>query len=174
MSDRFPYDMPSRDALIRLASETEDKTFDPRLVTFEDFFFSPTPLEPGRTFIEMIDLEADHKFWYVYRRLNINRPVAEGSIIRLDKIPTPGNIAREINRSRNMKLDASDISFSDTPISYTTSPFEYTLKAMTGSYAYYGETKIIIELTKLVGNFRYLENGGLRFLEDGTPRELEH
>lgn len=177
MSDRFPYNLPSRRALVELVRRSEKK---PNLrddyVTFEDLFFSPTVVEPGRTYIEMVDKVTSTKSWFEYRRLDLANQKCLGPQvnIRLQGDPTPANIALEINRARLMNLGESDVSFSDEPIPYTGNVFEYTMPALTGSYVFYGKTKIIVEVIPTSRWTRYKENGIIRLTEDGTEREVEH
>ena len=174
MSDRFPYNLPSRAALCRLIRENptyKDITDD--LVTFEDLFHSPTSDVPGRTFLEMIDLRKQYKSWFIYRRLGLDLVLGKNSTISLMDIPSPASIAAEINRSRGMTFGPDDISFSTVPLVVKDNQIEYTLKAMLGSYAYYGECTITVNMVTRPGSARLLEDGSERLLEDGTIRQLE-
>jgi hypothetical protein len=175
-TDRFPYNMPARDALVRQVSEDMRREFKPELVSFEDMFFAPLPAVPGRTFIEMTDFTTGIRDFYVYRRLDLANQKALGTNTRI-KVkgrPTPASIAEEINRSRKMTFGPSDISFSTAVIETREDVFTYRLKALTGSYAYYGETDIIVEIISVDPFARLLEDGAVRLLEDGEIRELEH
>lgn len=177
MSDRFPYDRPSREALVELVRRDENR---PDLrddyVTFEDLFFSPTVVEPGRTYIEMIDLISSVKRWFEFRRLDLadRRCLGPQISIRVQGDATPANIAAEINRSRKMEFGPSDVSFSDELIPHTGTTFEYDLVALTGSYAYFGTTKVLVEVIPTSRWSRYKEDGGIRYTEEGVERELEH
>lgn len=177
MSDRFPYNMPSREALVELVRRSENR---PNLrddyITFEDLFFSPTALEPGRTYIEMIDLLTSHKDWYEFRRLDFadNRCLGPAISIIVQGEATPANIALEINRSRKMKFGESDVSFSDELIPYTGNTFDYDFTALSGSYAYYGTTKVRVTVVPTSKWTRYTENGRIRYTEAGIEREIEH
>lgn len=177
MSDRFPYNMPSRAALVKLVREDQNK---PELkdqdVTFEDIFFSPTEVEPGRTFIEMIDRTIQIKDWFVYRRLNLSDPACLGPLVSIKIIgdPSPAAIAKEINRSFGMTFGPDDVSFSDEYIPVSNGEFEYELRALTGSYAYFGKTRVMVKVIQSSRWTRFLEDGRIRYLEDGIPRELEH
>lgn len=177
MSDRFPYNLPSRRALVELVRRSENK---PDLrddyVTFEDLFFSPTVVEPGRTYIEMVDKLTPIKRWFEFRRLDLSDPRCLGPSVSilLQGDPTPANIALEINRSRLMNLDQSDVSFSDEIIAYTGNSFEYTMPALTGSYVFYGSTKIQVTVIPTSRWTRYKENNAIRYTEENIERELEH
>lgn len=177
MSDRFPYNLPSRAALVELIRRSEKR---PDLrddyVTFEDLYFTPTVTEPGYTTIEMIDRVTSHKSWFEFRRLDLANPRCLGPLIniKIQGDPTPEAIAKEINRSRNMKFDPSDLSFSDELIPVTGSTFTYDLVALSGSYVYYGATKVNVEVLPISRWTRYLEDGSIRYTEDDITRELEH
>lgn len=173
MSDRFPYDLPSREALVKLAAETTKEDITSNFVSFDDMFFSPLQTIPGRTFIEMTNRKTGHKFWYMFRRLDLALVFGKTAIFKVVGPATPASIAAEINRSRNMVLGPDDLSFSQVTIPQRTNPFVYRLRAMTGSYAYYGEVDVLIEI--LDGGFgaRLLEDGDLRLMEDGQIRQLQ-
>lgn len=177
MSDRFPYNMPSREALVELVRRSENRpNLNDDFITFEDLFFSPTTAEPGRTYIEMIDIQTSHKDWFEFRRLDLADRRCLGSSISIKLIgdPTPANIAKEINRSRNMTFGESDVSFSEELLPITGNIFEYDFTALTGSYAYYGTAKVRVEIVPVSIWTRYTEAGYTRLTEDGTRRELEH
>ncbi len=177
MSDRFPYNLPARAALVELVRRDENR---PDLrddyVTFEDLFFSPSLVEPGRTYIEMIDLLTSHKDWFEFRRLDLadNRCLGPSINIVIQGNPTPANIALEINRSRKMMFGESDVSFSDELIAYTGETFEYDFTALSGSYAYYGTTKVNVTVIPTSQWTRYEEDNVIRITEDELERELEH
>ena len=174
MSDRFPYNLPSRAALCRLIREKPIyRDIKDDLVTFEDMFHAPVGGVPGRTFIEMIDLSTQIKSWFVFRRLDLKMALTKNSTIKIIGTPTPKAIAEEINRSRGMTFGPDDISFSTTPLVVKGDQVEYTLKAMLGSYAYYGECTITVSIVTPPGSTRLLEDGSERLLEDGTVRQLE-
>jgi len=177
MSDRFPYNLPSREALVELVRRSENRpNLRDDLVTFEDLFFSPTLVEPGRTYIEMIDLTTSLKDWFEFRRLDLadNRCLGPSVSIVIQGNATPANIALEINRSRKMPFGPSDVSFSDELIPYTGDSFEYDFTALSGSYVYYGTTKVKVTVIPTSRWTRYMENNGTRFTENGVERELEH
>lgn len=177
MSDRFPYNMTSRAALVELVRRVENQ---PDLrdqdVTFEDIFFSPTEVEPGRTFIEMVNRLTQIKDWFVYRRLNLSDPACLGTDLAIKIIgdPSPAIIAEEVNRVMGMNLGPDDVSFSTDYIPVSNGEFEYEMRAMTGSYVYYGKTTIKVTVLQSSRWTRFLENGMIRYLEDGIPRQLEH
>lgn len=175
MNDRFPYDLPPREALVELIRRTEDPSVTSDNVTFEDMFFSPTPTEPGRTFIEKVDTRTNRKKWYVYRRLDLRRVIGNGSTFHMLGRPTPANVAYEVNRSRNMKLGQDDVSFSTTAIDVgDVNPFPYNFAALTGSYVYFGNVDILLDILNVTPFARLMETGALRYNEDGAIRELEH
>jgi hypothetical protein len=175
-TDRFPYDMPSRDALVKQVNIDLKRNYKPDQVSFEDMFFAPLPAIPGRTFIEMTNRLTGLKEFFVYRRLDLAHPKALGTSTRITIVglPTPASIAREINRSRKMTFGPDDISFSTVVISVKEASFVYRLKAMTGSYAYFGETDVIVDIVEANPYSRYLEDGDNRLMEDGDIREMEH
>jgi hypothetical protein len=175
-TDRFPYDMPSRDALVEQVNRDLQRNYKPNQVSFEDMFFAPLPAIPGRTFIEMTSRLTGLKEFFVYRRLDLANPKALGTSTRIKVLgrPTPASIANEINRSRKMTFGPDDLSFSTVVINNSEETFVYRLKAMTGSYAYFGETDVIVEVLEANPYARYLEDGDARLMETGDIRELEH
>lgn len=176
ISDRFPFDQPSREALVTQINIDLKRNYKPNQVTFEDIFFAPLPAVPGRTFIEMVDLLTGVKSFFVYRRLDLGHQKALGQNTRIKVMgpPTPASIAAEINRSRKFALGPDDVSFSNVAIQHTEDVFVYRLKAMTGSYAYYGEAPITVEVMDSTPFARRLEDGDNRLMESGQIRELEH
>lgn len=177
MSDRFPYNLPPREALVELVRRSENRPdLRDEFITFEDLFFSPTAPEPGRTYIEMIDRLSGHKSWFEYRRLDLSNPRCLGPVvnIKVQGAPTPASIATEINRSRKMNFGPSDVSFSDEIIPTTSTNFEYDLVALSGSYVFYGKTKIIVEVIPTSQWTRYTEDDVVRYTEAGIEREIEH
>lgn len=175
-TDRFPYDMPSRDALVKQVNIDLGRDYKPNQVSFEDMFFAPLPAIPGRTFIEMTNRLTGLKEFFVYRRLDLanTKALGKNTRIRIVGLPTPAAIANEINRSRQMTFGPDDISFSTVVINEKGPTFTYRLKAMTGSYAYYGETDIIVDVLEGSPFARFLEDGEYRLTEAGVIRELEH
>ncbi|AEH03585.1 virion structural protein [Pseudomonas phage PhiPA3] len=175
MSDRFPYNLPSREALVRLIRETSKHTgIQSDYVSFEDLFYSPTAQVPGRTYIEMEDHIGAVKDWFVFRRLDMATVLGNNTILQLTEAPTPAAVATEINRSRNMQFGPDDLSFSTDVIPHSENEFIYTVRAMTGSYAYYGSVDVTIRLVGGSPYARVLEDGTFRYTEDGNLRELEH
>ncbi|QBJ02723.1 virion structural protein [Pseudomonas phage Psa21] len=175
-TDRFPYDMPSRDALVKQVNTDLKRSYKADQVSFEDMFFAPLPAIPGRTFIEMTNRLTGLKEFFVYRRLDLAHSKALGTTTRIKIVglPTPANIANEINRSRKMTFGPDDISFSTVVINNKETSFVYRVEAMTGSYAYFGYTDITVEVVESNPNARYLEDGDPRLMETGDIRELEH
>lgn len=177
MSDRFPYNLPSREALVELVRRSENRpTLKDEYVTFEDLFFSPSTMEPGRTYIEMLDKVSNHKDWFEFRRLDLANPRCLGPLVSIKVMgdPTPANIAAEINRSRKMPFGPSDVSFSDELIPVIGDTFEYEFTALSGSYAYYGKTMVQVEIIPISQWTRYVEAGSIRYTEEGDARNLEH
>lgn len=175
-ADRFPYNMASREALVELIRRTEKKpNLQDRLVTFEDIFFAPTLLEPGRTYIEMEDLSTGKKDWYVYRRLNLSDPLCLGPTLKIKIIgdPSPASIATEVNRMLGFTFGPDDVSFSTDILPVTDNKFTYVMDAFVGSYAYFGSAKIEVEVIGASSRVRRLQDGSFRYKEDGVLRLLE-
>lgn len=177
---RFPYDLPSYDALIELIRRErpgEDILKD--FLVFGDMFFAPTDEEPGRTYIEMTNLRNGKKRWFVYRRLDINPVLREYTLaeepyvsIELDGEITSAKILAEINRKFKMHLNHDDVEVSNKPLTADNNAV-YTMYMLPGSYAYYGFVTIYVNTTPDAFAHRLLEDGTVRLLEDGTPRLLE-
>lgn len=176
INDRFPYNMPSRDALVRLVNTDTGRTLRPDQISFDDMYFAPIPTVPGRTYIEITDHTNGGKEAHTYRRLELSHQKCLGvnTRVTITGRPTPALIAAEINRSRDMHFGPDDVSFATTAIPFSDTTFVYTMVAMTGSYAYVGETTIIVEVVEIDPFSRLLEDGTVRLLEDGAIRELEH
>lgn len=172
--DRFPYNLPSRKALVELARrEKPNDNIQDDFVFFGDMFFGPVPGTPGRTFVEMENQLTKVKRWFVYRRLDFARVLGPNPIITVVGKVTPASIAKEINRSREMYLDYTDVDFGADVLHVGGEPYEYILKALPGSYVYYGQAKITVNPIPVVDDVRLLEDGTERLLEDGTQRMLE-
>lgn len=177
---RFPYDLPSYDALVELIRrDRPDEDIQKEFLVFGDFFFAPTDEEPGRTYIEMTNLRNGKKRWFVYRRLDIQPVLREYTLdsepyIRIDlggEITT-AKIVAEINRKFKMHLDHNDVEVSYKPLT-TNANTVYTLYMLPGSYAYYGYVPIYVNTTPDEFAYRLLEDGTVRLLEDGTRRRME-
>ena len=171
--NKFPYNMRSREALVELIRQTEDLTLSDDLVTFEDIVYSPTQQEPGRTFIEMIDLRVNHKYWYAYRRLELDKALPLNYVITLTQRPTPAAIVNEINRSLGMNFGPDDTSFSNTILTTENTPFVYRMVAFAGSYAYCGAVNILVNQAIAESDIREEEDGTIRLEEDGIIRRKE-
>lgn len=174
-SDRFPYDMPPRAALIRLIEETyPNHQLVSDYLNIGEPFFAPTATTPGRTFIEVEDTDYNVKRWYVYRRLDLAIALGEQPHIQLTTAISPQAIVDEINRSRGMTLTADDVPYHSRPLVPVGESVIYRLRALPTSLVWYGE--VLVDVT-YVGPpptpQRQLESGELRTLEDGTVRTLE-
>ena len=170
---KFPYNMKSRAALVELIRITEKMDIADDLITFEDIVYSPTPQEPGRTYIEMIDLRINYKYWYAYRRLELNKVIQPRYSITLTQRPTPSAIVNEINRSLDMNFGPDDTSFSNTVLTTSNESFIYTMKAFAGSYAYCGTVDILVNQAIAELKIREEEDGTIRLTEAGIIRRLE-
>lgn len=173
MSDRFPYNLPSRDALcVEIRKIYRYAHVEDNFVTFEDMFFSPTTNVPGRTYVEMVDLKRNTKGWFVYRRLNLAVALGLNPLIRISGPVTPKAIAEEINRSRSMTFGPDDLSFSTEVLPMMNGELQYKLTAMTGSYAYFGSVNILVEDADFASKLRLFEDRYPRTLENGQYRIL--
>jgi hypothetical protein len=174
-TDRFPYDMPSFDALVKLVQDTKPTwRVETGFVGFGDIFHSPTPDVPGRTYIEMENKLTQKKSWFKYRRLDLAIVLGSTPTITVLEAATPRVIAEEINRSRGMLLTDADVDFSDEVLGGKLSTFTYTLKAKPGSFVYYGQTTVTVNIATVSPYARYLEDGSVRLDESGEVRELEY
>lgn len=174
-TDRFPYDMPSFDALVKLVQDTKPTwRVETGFVGFGDIFHSPTPDVPGRTYIEMENKLVQKKHWFIYRRLDLAIVLGATPTITIMGTATPRAIAEEINRSRGMYLTGDDVDFSKEVLGGKLSTFTYTLKAKPGSFVYYGQTTVTVNIATVSPYARYLEDGSVRLDESGEVRELEY
>lgn len=170
--DNFPYNMPGREALVRLINDTyPGMNMGVSTTEFDPPFFSPTEDTPGRTFIEAHEL---HKhFWFVYRRLDLAIALPDNPVIFIDGTITPKSIVEEINRTMGMHFDESDVVMVDIPLVPLGESTTYRMKAKTGSYVWYGEILIEAHSGDITPFTRLMEDGEIRLLEDGNPRLLE-
>ena len=181
MSLRFPFDLPSRQALIELIRrDRPSENLSDDHVLFEDLYFTPSEEEPGRTYIEMTNLKTGKKRPFLFRRLDINIILREYTLaeepyvrIELDGVITTAKIVDEINRKFNMHLNYDDVEVSYQPLTKRLNTV-YTLIMLAGSFAYYGFVPIYVNTTPEELGLRLLEDGTVRLLENGTPRRLEH
>lgn len=178
---RFPYDLPSEAALVELVRR--DRPLDdiqPGFVVFGDLFFSPTPSEPGRTYVEMDNQRTGKKNWFIYRRLDIDQvlrtylPVDQYYVaINLgEEVISPYNIVKEINRVYRLKLDATDTSVSRTVLT-DRKDYIYTLTMDPHGFAYYGQVIVYVNTTPTLFEKRIDEEGIIRITEQGTNRIIE-
>src|SRR5690554_6951609 len=172
--DRFPYDLPPTQALVRLIQETHPKfKLKARSVAFEPPFHAPTPQTPGRTLIEVLNKERDVKTTFVYRRLDIGRALQHLTQLRLEGPITPTAIVEEINRSFGMYLTPDDVLFSGHVLAPYGSNLRYRLVTLPHSLVWYGEHVFDVITSEHPSGIRVLENGQPRRLEDGSYRYLD-
>lgn len=180
-SIRFPYDLHSEAALIELVRR--DRPLDDirdGFVTFGDLFFSPTPSEPGRTYVEMVNQRSGKKNWFIYRRLNIDQvlraylPVNQYYIaINLGtNAITPQNIVNEINSNYGLKLNHLDTDYSQASLTER-EDYIYTLTMYPEGFAYYGQTLIYVNTTPPELELRMDEEGSIRLTEHNIFRVAE-
>lgn len=178
---RFPYDLPSEAALVELVRR--DRPLDdvrPGFVTFGDMFFSPTPTEPGRTYVEMDNQRTGKKSWFIYRRLDIDQVLREYlpldqyyvGIDLGDKEITAYNIVEEINRLYRLHLDHNDTDTSRSVLTRRTEHI-YTLTMHPECYAYYGQVVVYVNTTPPALEARLNEEGAIRLTEHGITRIAE-
>jgi hypothetical protein len=181
MSLRFPFDLPSRQALVELIRR--DRPSEELLddyVLFEDMYFSPSEEEPGRTYIEMTNLRTGKKRPFLFRRLDIAQILREYTAedepfvrIELDGTITSAKVVAEINRKFNMHLNHDDVEVSYQPMTKHNATV-YTLIMLGTSFAYYGWVPIYVNTTPEELGLRLLEDGTVRLLENGITRRLEN
>lgn len=177
---RFPYDLPSYDALVELIRrERPSEDIQKDFLIFGDMFFAPTDEEPGRTYIEMTNLRTGKKRPFVYRRLDINPVLRQYTLaeepyigIEIDGEITSAKILAEINRKFKMHLNHDDVEVSNKPLTAEDNTV-YTMYMLPKSYAYYGFISIYVNTTPDALNHRLLEDGTVRLMEDGRERLLE-
>lgn len=173
-TDRFPYDLPSREALVTLIQHHRPNwDVQSNTVDFDPPFYSPTMETPGRTFIEVYLLDKGVKAWFGYRRLDIGIALGERISITVDGEITSNKIVQEINRTRNMQFGPDDVFMTDRVLGEAGSALLYRMRAKKGSHVWYGST--IIEIApEIVDEYaRLTELGELRLTEDGETRVLE-
>lgn len=175
MADRFPYNLESRPALIRLVDEDfPDLGVIDGNVAFRNLYFSPTMNTPGRTFITMDLLDEDKSFDYVYRRLSLDLALGGPVELTLDSPITPKKIAETINTEYNFHLSAADVSFSVTPLTEGESGVIYRMRAKENSFVWYGSLVVNVILEGSVQDrVLLIENAEPLLMEDGEPFLLE-
>ena len=170
----FPYNLPSRQALIRLIQETHPRlNLKDAYCDFDDPYFSPTEEIPGRTFIEVEQTDLNIRRTYVYRRLDFGVTFSGGIKLKLDAPLTSRKIVDEINRTRGMTIGEEDVAVDDEEFGVTGMPEEFVLKAKSTSLVWFGSTVVTIEPLDRPENIRLLEDGTARLTEDGGYRLLE-
>lgn len=173
--DRFPYNLPGRQALVRLINETYPSyRLDVAYTDFKPPFFSPTIQTPGRTFIQAENTEINADFWFVFRRLDLGILFPQNVEILVDGVITPRKIVEEINRSYDMSFDEEDVLMSNTQLVPLGHSAFYRMRSKAGSFVWYGSALIEVGPLHPPENARTLEDGvTFRFLENGDLREME-
>lgn len=172
--DRFPYNMPSRSALIQLVNDSYPSYgLNEQNTEFGIPYFSPTVDVPGRTYIEAENTLTNTKMWFVFRRLDIARSLQGLTTIYIQGTITPRKIVEEINRAHEMNFSAVDVNMSDLQLVPNGQDAIYRLKANPGSYVWYGQVLIhAIAFNGLMG-VRLMEDNTPRLMEDDTHRLME-
>ncbi len=173
-TDVFPYNLPSRLAMIRLIQETHPRfNLKEEYTHFDPPFASPTETNPGRTFVKVEQTDLNLERHYVYRRLDLNITFKGGITIKLDSPVTSRRIVEEINRVRDMNLGLDDVEMNDEPMGEPGQPLNYTMAAKEDSLVWYGSVPVYVESTDRPMNIRILEDGSSRLVETGDYRLLE-
>lgn len=173
-NDVFPYNLPSRQALIRLIQETHPRfNLKDEYTEFSQLFFAPTETSSGRTFITVEQTDLNITRSYVFRRLNLSVAFRGSVTVKIEGAITSRSIVAELNRSRNMHLGPEDVEIDDTVLNPNGFSVNHTLKAKPGSYVWFGELVVNAESLSRPANVRLLEDGTERLLEDGEYRLLE-
>lgn len=170
----YDYDMPGREALVKLIQEAKPKLdVNQNNVDFGDPFYSPTQAEPGRTFIELFLLDRGTKAQFAYRRLDMAIAMGNPLQITVDGRVTTKNIVDEINRSRGFALDELDTDYDDYELAPIGTAIYYRMKAKPSSYVWYGETVVQVAPGSAIAGARLMEDESPRLMEAGNPRLLE-
>lgn len=173
-TDVFPYNLPSRQALIRLIQETHPRfNLKEKYAAFTDPYAAPTESIPGRTFVEVEQIDLNLKRWYVYRRLDLNVSFKGGITIKLETPVTSRKIVEEINRTRGMNITAEDVELDDVELGQPGYPVNFVLVAKPTSFVWYGSVPVYVESLDRPANIRILEDGSSRLVESGSYRMLE-
>jgi len=168
------YNLPSRDALIELIKRSyPERKINAQHLEFGDMYSDPTPEEPGRTFVEMVDTITRQKEWYVYRRLNLGIVLRDHTTISLEGLISPKRIVEALNLVAGLYLNATDVIMDDVLLAPKGYSFTYRMKALPESYVWYGGLSIQVVSLSFPDGARMLENGGARLVENGDFRFLE-
>jgi len=171
---KFPFGLDSKSALVCLIKKTyPHREINPRFVVFGDLYSDPTEQEPGRTFVEMTDLEIGEKDWYVYRRLDIKEVIKDDTPLHVEPPISPASIIKTINQTFGLALSEKDTSVSTKKTPIQTANQTYTLVIDPESYVYYGTKVINISPTALVDANVLNEDGSFMQQEDGFYVLLE-
>jgi len=174
MSENFPYDLPSREALITLIDNTYPSLDLPnRSVSFDKQYFSPTMADPGRTFVETFLLGPKTKTWFSYSRLHFEDVYPENVQVSVpsDQPTTSRVVVEALNDQLGSTLDLSDVYYDDTELAPANTGFLYRLTALEGSFVFHGS--VIINVVPTSEETRYGENGTVLYMEDGTVKQME-
>lgn len=173
-SDRFPYDLPSREAMVRLIQETFPKFgLEKRYAKLGRPFFQPTADIPGRTFIEVENTIKNVKANYVYRRLDLGVTFPNGLEIAVTGPITPRSVAQEINRAYEMQFGPEDVPYFDFMLVPIGISVVYRMRALSDSLVWFGDVLVTVHPADIPSNARLLEDGRVRYLEDGEVRIME-
>lgn len=179
--ERFPYNLPSRQAMVALVQETkpEWRIYDTN-VEFNSIRHVPMAGSPGRTFIEVVNRDLGVTRPYFYRRLDLAVTMEPSLTIpapRGDIGISPREIVEYLNAEYGLRLGRFDVDMSDRKIHPRTGEEtrNYILRALPGSYVWFGEVEVLLEYDTgdIPDNVRLLESGSVRLLEDGGFRLLE-
>jgi hypothetical protein len=173
-TDRFPYDLPSREALVTLIQQSRPAWgIESHTVDFDPPYYSPTVETPGRTFIEVYMLDKGIKTWFRYRRLDISKAIGERIIISIEGDITSRKIVEKINSRRAMVFGVDDVYMTDRVLGSADTALLYRMRAKANSAVWYGSTIIEVVPANQVANARLAEDGSTRITEDGETRTLE-
>ena len=172
--DRFPYNLPSHEATVRLINDTYPRAnMLPKLTRFETPTSVPIEGEPGRSHIAVTNLRTGKRNEYYYRRLDIGVTFTDGMEIYVDGPITPRSIVEEINRAYEMNFGPDDLLMSNNQLVPLGSGVVYQMRAYARSLVWYGDVVVVANPSVMPTNVRLLENGTARLLEEGTYRLLE-
>lgn len=171
---QFPYNTAPREAMLRLVRESlPNLHFDDRYIEFSTPMFFPTPEEPGRTYISMVDTDYNLTYWFVYQRLDLAIALGENVVALVEGEITPAKIVENLNLRYNMSFTEEDVQYSHHKLGEDGEQLVYRVNANPNSLIWYGHVLVDVNYYGDPQFRRLLEDGQPRTLEDGMYRHLE-
>lgn len=175
-TDRFPYDIPSDEAMVILLNEVRPQWgASTRNTRTGNYRFLPTTVHPGRTITTVDLLDQGISRLFLYRRLAVNIAVGDMITLTIEGDVTSRKIVKELNKLRGMQFSNIDVFENDRVLARVGESITYRMRARPSSPVWYGETIITANAVpeEYPLNSRITEDGILRLTENDAIRITE-